>query len=204
MHRVAAPADAEHPAKAVDRETLPHPIDELEPHQSSSRTNKAVARFNMSRSCRTIPFSHRRSVNLANISSCAGDRAYLPDDQVTSDQHASVDKPTDKSFDVSAYAPPLVAIGHTASCYSSFANHRYFGIDLACHLKGALHFSVPIPERRSSRRANHSLTHRAGIAVACQRSDFEGEAGCRILKGNSATTLVKWSGSGLMMMRTMF
>jgi hypothetical protein len=48
--KIAALADAEHPTEAVDREILPRPIDELEPHRLPSRAKKAVARFNMSRS----------------------------------------------------------------------------------------------------------------------------------------------------------
>lgn len=67
---VAALADAEHPAEAVDREILSRPIDELEPHRFPSRAKKAVARFSMSRSCRRISFSRRRRFNSAAISAC--------------------------------------------------------------------------------------------------------------------------------------
>lgn len=60
---IAALADAEHAAEAVDREIPLRPIDEREPHPSvlamppawlrflsPSRAKKAVARFSMSRS----------------------------------------------------------------------------------------------------------------------------------------------------------
>src|SRR3954469_19965606 len=44
---IAALADAEHAAQAVDREFRFRPIDEREPHRLPSRTKKAVAFFNL-------------------------------------------------------------------------------------------------------------------------------------------------------------
>src|SRR3954469_6399613 len=44
---IAALADAEHTAQAVDREFRFRPIDEREPHRLPSRTKKAVAFFNL-------------------------------------------------------------------------------------------------------------------------------------------------------------
>jgi hypothetical protein len=74
---IAALADAEHAAQAVDGEFRFRPIDEREPHRLPSRAKKAVAFFRMSRSCRRISFSQRSRFSSAvtSLSAAAGSTA---------------------------------------------------------------------------------------------------------------------------------
>ena len=69
---IAALADAEHAAQAVDGELRFRPIDEREPHRLPSRAKKAVAFFRMSRSWRRISFSRRSRFSSAVTSLSVG------------------------------------------------------------------------------------------------------------------------------------
>jgi len=94
---VAALADAEHPAEAVDRKILPRPIDELEPHRFSFRAKKVVVGFSMSRSCRRISFSCRRRFSSAAIAACGAAPGFSSrQSRLRMIQRTSVDNPTPK------------------------------------------------------------------------------------------------------------
>src|SRR4051794_33466746 len=66
---IAALADAEDLACALDGEILFRHIDEPEPHRLPSRAKKAVARFRMSRSWRRTSFSRRSRFSSVAMSS---------------------------------------------------------------------------------------------------------------------------------------
>src|SRR3954454_1405648 len=121
---IAALADAEHAAQAVDRECRFRPIDEREPHRLPSRTKKAVAFFRMSRSCRRISFSRRTRFSSAVTSLSAATGSTAPRSRLRPIQRTSVDSPIPRSPAISRCVRPLVCAKRTASSSNSFVNRR--------------------------------------------------------------------------------
>src|SRR4051812_24033684 len=121
---IAALADAEHAAQAVDRELRFRPIDEREPHRLPSRAKKAVAFFRMSRSCRRISFSRRSRFSSAvtSLSAAAGSTARRS--RLRPTHRTSVDSPIPRSPAISRCVRPLVCARRTASSSNSFVNRR--------------------------------------------------------------------------------
>src|SRR3712207_2862481 len=122
---VAALADPEDFAQALDGEVLFRRIDELEPHRLPSLAKKAVARFRISRSWRSTLFSRRSRFSSATMSSwwssggsciCRSRRRLI--------QFRSVDSPIPRSEATSRRERPLVSAKRTASsrnaCVKSF------------------------------------------------------------------------------------
>ena len=134
---IAVLADAEHLSEAVYGEILLRLIDEREPHPSAGRsdrwcsglrpslTKKAVARFNMSRSCRRISFS-RRSRLRTIITSCALDASGIATarSRLLLIQRISVDSPTPRSSAICRLVRPLVPTSRTASSSNSNRERR--------------------------------------------------------------------------------
>src|SRR4051794_22687270 len=121
---IAALADAEHAAQAVDRELRFCPIDEREPHRLPSRTKKAVAFFRMSRSCRRISFSRRSRFSSAVTSLSAAAGSIAPPSRLRPIQRTSVDSPIPRSPAISRCVRPLVCARRTASSLNSLVNRR--------------------------------------------------------------------------------
>src|SRR5215208_2294138 len=121
---IAALADAEHTAQAVDREFRFRPIDQREPHRLPSRAKKAVAFFRMSRSCRRISFSRRSRFSSAvtSLSAAAGSTARRS--RLRPTHRTSVDSPIPRSPAISRCVRPLVCARRTASSSNSFVNRR--------------------------------------------------------------------------------
>src|SRR6478609_1834996 len=121
---IAALADAEHAAQAVDGELRFRPIDERKPHRLPSRTKKAVAFFRMSRSCRRISFSRRSRFSSAVTSLCAAAGSTAPRSRLRPVQRTSVDSPIPRSPAISRCVRPLVCAKRTASSSNAFVNRR--------------------------------------------------------------------------------
>src|SRR6186997_185639 len=121
---IAALADAEYAAQAVDRECRFCPIDEREPHRLPSRAKKAVAFFRMSRSCRRISFSRRSRFSSAVTSLSAAAGSTAPRSRFRPIQRTSVDSPIPRSPAISRCVRPLVCTRRTASSSNSFVNRR--------------------------------------------------------------------------------
>src|SRR3954454_22976979 len=121
---IAALADAEHAAQAVDGELRFRPINEREPHRLPSRAKKAVAFFRMSRSCRRISFSRRSRFSSAatSLSAVAGSTARPS--RLQPIQRTSVDSPIPRSPAISRCVRPLVCARRTASSSNSLVNRR--------------------------------------------------------------------------------
>src|SRR4051812_36477018 len=121
---IAALADAEHAAQAVDRELRFRPMDERKPHRLPSRAKKAVAFFRMSCSCRRISFSRRSRFSSAVTSLCAAAGSTAPRSRLRPIQRTSVDSPIPRSPAISRCVRPLVCARRTASSANSFVNRR--------------------------------------------------------------------------------
>src|ERR1044071_2859625 len=121
---IAALADAEHAAQAVDGEFRFRPVDEREPHRLPSRAKKAVAFLRISRSCRRISFSRRSRFSSAvtSLSAAAGSTAFPS--RLRPIQRTSVDSPTPRSLAISRCVRPLDCARRTASSLNSFVNRR--------------------------------------------------------------------------------
>src|ERR1044071_4440628 len=126
---IAALADAEYAAQAVDGELRFCPIDEREPHRLPSRAKKAVAFFRMSRSCRRISFSRRSRFSSAVTSLSAAAGSPARPSRLRPIQRTSVDSPIPRSLAISRCVRPLVCARRTASSLHSFVNRRCCGIE---------------------------------------------------------------------------
>src|SRR3954453_8483039 len=121
---IAALANPEHTAQAMDGKFRFGPIDEREAHRLPSRTKKAVAFFRMSRSCRRISFSRRSRFSSAVTSLAAADGSTACRSRLRPTQRTSVDSPIPRSPAISRWVRPLVCARRTASCSNSFVNRR--------------------------------------------------------------------------------
>src|SRR4051812_25627764 len=121
---IAALADAEYAAQAVDGELRFRLIDECKPHRLPSRAKKAVAFFRISRSCRRISFSRRSrfSSTVTSLSAAAGSTARRS--RLRPIQRTNVDSPIPRLPAISRCVRPLVCARRTASSSNSFVNRR--------------------------------------------------------------------------------
>src|SRR4051812_47580909 len=117
---IAARADVEELAQALDGEVLLRRIDELEPHRLPSLAKKAVARFRISRSWRSTSFSRRSRFSSAAMSSWrSGGGSSISRSRRPSIQERSVDSPIPRSEAISRREQPLVWASRTASARNS-------------------------------------------------------------------------------------
>src|SRR5215210_3920156 len=154
--KVAALADTEDLAQALDGELLFRRIDELEPHRLPSLAKKAVARFRISRSWRSTSFSRRSRFNSAAMSSWrSAGGSSLSRSRRPSIQFRNVDSPIPRSAAISRRERPLVRASRTASSRNSGVK-RFFGSgigDLLPHGKNS-----PLSRRKSKDTKNGAST----------------------------------------------